>query len=88
MIEGLGSPFLGNGNIDGNPTFVDLAGGDLRLQSASPAIDRGGNVVDTIPFAPGFQGLPAADLAGEPRIVDGNGDGTAIVDMGAFEFQP
>jgi hypothetical protein len=28
------------------------------------------------------------DLDGNPRIVDGNGDDVATVDMGAYEFQP
>jgi len=28
------------------------------------------------------------DLDGHPRIVDGNGDSTATVDMGAYEYQP
>jgi hypothetical protein len=32
--------------------------------------------------------LPSKDLVGNPRIVNGNGGSTAIVDMGAYEFVP
>jgi hypothetical protein len=49
--------------------------GDLRLRLGSPAIDTGINSAI---------GLPT-DLDGYPRIFDGNGDGTATVDMGAYE---
>jgi hypothetical protein len=52
---------------------------NLRLQATSPAIDAGDN------SAPD---LPKKDLAGKPRIVDGDGDGDTIIDMGAYEFQP
>jgi hypothetical protein len=72
--------YTGTGNIDADPLFVDAAGGDLRLSSSiSPCVDTGDN------SAPG---LPTTDLAGNPRVVDGDLDDTAIVDMGAFELQP
>jgi hypothetical protein len=67
----------GVGVIDSDPLFV--AGGDYRLSSsASPCVDTGAN---------GAPGLPATDLAGNPRIVDGDRNGTVIVDMGAYEYQ-
>lgn len=50
-----------------------------RPDADSPLIDAGDN--DTID--PG-----ATDSAGAERIVDGDGDGTAAVDIKAFEFQP
>jgi hypothetical protein len=31
--------------------------------------------------------LPDKDIDGDPRILDGDGDGTAIVDMGVDEFR-
>ena len=50
----------------------------VQLPATSPAIDVGSN------SAPD---LPKKDFAGKPRIVDGNGDGSKIVDMGAYEIQ-
>lgn len=73
----------GGGNLDSNPYFQDAAGGDLRLQDLSPAIDAGNN-----------SAVPAGvttDLNGGPRFADisgvaDTGSGTApIVDMGAYE---
>ena len=61
------------GNISVSPRFV---GGRFHLRSDSPAIDAGRNI----------KGL-RFDYDGNPRKVDGNGDGIATMDMGAFEFQ-
>ena len=59
---------------------MDASGGDFRLQSTSPCIDTGDNT-----FVPsGVDG----DLDGSKRIVDGDSDGTATVDIGAYEYQP
>jgi hypothetical protein len=66
-----------NGNISASPEFV--SSGNLRLKGGSPAIDAGSNTAPN---------LPSTDLSGNPRIVDGNGGPTAIVDMGAYEFLP
>jgi len=74
------SGFTGPGNIDADPLFFDSSSGDLRLQSSnSPCVDTGDSNVS---------GLPATDLAGNPRIADGDGNGTATVDMGAYELPP
>ncbi len=75
----------GGDNIDISPKFVTpidpaiapTTSGNLRLKSSSPAIDVGSNsFVTDVP----------TDLDGEPRIVDGDFDGTPTVDMGAYEF--
>jgi len=65
------------GNIQEDPLFVDAKNGDFHLQSTSPCIDTGTN---DAPY------LPERDKDGKPRIIDGNGDEIAIVDMGAYEF--
>ena len=57
--------------------FEDRENGDFHLQAQSPCIDKGTN------YAPE---LPDKDKDGKPRVIDGNGDGEAIVDMGAYEF--
>jgi predicted outer membrane repeat protein len=73
----------GTGNIDADPLFVnaDIGVGviDLHLQDGSPCVDTASN--DAVPT-----GI-TTDLDGNLRIVDGNDDGTATVDMGAYEVQ-
>lgn len=61
--------------------------GTLQLSAESPLIDVGSNFVDIDPATPGVQFLPEIDFAGNWRIVDGNADGAATVDLGAYEFQ-
>jgi parallel beta-helix repeat protein len=67
-----------NGNISADPLFVKANGGNFQLTIGSLAIDSGTN------SAPN---LPPKDRANKPRIVDGNGDGIATIDMGALERQ-
>ena len=74
----VGGGWPGAGNIDADPLFV--GGGNLCLQAGSPCIDAGNNAA----VPPGV----TTDLAGNPRIVDGTGDGQAIVDIGAYEYEP
>ena len=61
----------------GDAGFADPANGDYRLRAGSPLVDLGE------PDVP--QGL---DLEGSPLVADGNGDGFARRDIGAFELQP
>jgi hypothetical protein len=64
------------GNVeDVNPAFVSAT--DFHLTPASPLVDHGN------PAA----GPPAQDLEGKTRVVDGDGNGSAIRDMGAYEVQ-
>jgi hypothetical protein len=65
-----------NGNISVNPLFVSSS--NFHLRGGSLAVDAGDN---------GAPNLPATDLDGNPRIVDGNLDGTVRIDMGVYEFQ-
>ena len=65
-----------NGCFSVDPLFEDASNGNFRLQDLSPCIDAGNNFV--APNRP--------DMDGHVRIVDGNGDGTATVDMGAYEY--
>ena len=59
--------------------FSDAANGDYRLNGASPCVDQGLN---------GAWGTDDLDLAGNGRLLDGNGDGDAVIDIGAFEYDP
>lgn len=69
-----GTADLSLGNTDADP----LLASDLSLPAGSPSVDAGD---------PAAGGL-ATDFLGAPRPVDGNGDGVAIRDQGAFEYQP
>jgi hypothetical protein len=64
-------PTNGVGNITSEPVFVDLSGGNLRLQSYSPCINAGNNSYAT----------NATDLDSNSRMVSGT------VDIGAYEYQ-
>lgn len=65
-----------NGCTNANPLFLDEANGNYYLQASSPCVDKGSN--SNAPDVP--------DLDGNARLADGNGDGTVIADMGAYEF--
>lgn len=66
----------GDGNITNDPQFVDAAASNFHLQDTSPCIDAGSNALMA----------SAADLDGIPRPLDGNANGSAIVDMGCYEY--
>jgi hypothetical protein len=61
----------------GDARFVNPEAGDYRLLPGSPIIDAGDPAT-----------AQGADLDGNPLVADGNGDGTARRDLGAFELQP
>jgi predicted outer membrane repeat protein len=77
---GLGTD--GGNNIDDDPLFVTLVDpttapttvGDLHLQTDSPAVDTGDN-------GPCL----SIDLDGNKRPIDGDLNGSAVCDMGAYE---
>ncbi len=65
---------LANGPDSG---FVNAAASDYRLRPDSVLVDAGNPVPPT----------SESDLRGLPRVRDGNGDGSSIADIGAFEYQ-
>ena len=86
-------PFGGaaNHNIDDNPLFWNAGSGNLRITGNSPCIEAGsnpavpadaldldadGNISEQTPF----------DLDNRNRFSDGDCDGNAVVDMGAYEL--
>lgn len=82
-MQGL-SQYTGSNNISGDPLFVDALGDDglagtidddLHLAAASPCIDAGNNA-DVV---------TVNDLDGNDRVLDGDDNGTFVVDMGPYE---
>ena len=65
-----------SGNISADPLFWDSVTDDYRLGDGSPSIDAGDNTTPD---------LPMEDLDGVNRVLDGDGDTVAVVDMGAYE---
>jgi predicted outer membrane repeat protein len=77
-IEG-GLRGVGNLNVDPRFGVFDDYGGPTRLFAlliSSPLIDQGSPSV-----------CPTTDPLGLPRPVDGDGNGSAVCDMGAFEYR-
>ncbi|MBL1217876.1 MAG: hypothetical protein D8M59_10320 [Planctomycetes bacterium] len=77
--------YMGEGNIDADPLFVDPVNGNYRFLMGTPCIDAANNkaVPPEITF----------DLDGNPRFKNDRGlrdtgsGSSPIVDMGCFEFQ-
>jgi hypothetical protein len=65
------------GCISQDPLFVDPGNQNYHLQAASPCIDQG----DSSRVNP-----PYTDFEGDARIIDGDDNGSVVVDMGADEF--
>ena len=79
IVEG---GFTGTGNLNADPQFVDLAGRDLRITSASPAVDAADN---GMVFGFVHDAGRAPRFVDEPLVVDTGAGPAPIVDMGAYE---
>ena len=66
-----GGDYQSGGNLNVDPLYADMAGGDLHLTETSSVIDKGLNTAPAI---------PTVDFDGDARILEGT------VDMGADEF--
>ncbi len=68
-----------DGNMEQDPQFLDEGENPYQLSEFSPCIDAG------TPDTTGLF-LPPWDLLHNQRVWDGNDDGTAIIDMGCYEY--
>jgi len=78
LADGFWTDLTGQGqnNLTDDPLFISgWPQVNLNFQPASPAIDAGDNA-----------SCPGEDYLGNLRPVDGNNDGEAICDIGAFEW--
>lgn len=86
-IEGLtGNGIYGDvnemdGNFDVDPQFDTNGEHECALSENSACIDNGINTLLISVFS-----LPEIDILGNERVWDGNNDGEASVDMGAYEY--
>ncbi|MBP7563932.1 MAG: right-handed parallel beta-helix repeat-containing protein, partial [Candidatus Cloacimonetes bacterium] len=71
--------FEGENILTCDPAFPDTSSSDFNLQQVSPCVDAGTPDVAEL-------NLPLLDIHGNNRIQDGDQDGTALVDIGASEY--
>jgi len=69
----------GIGDLFVDAGMVDAAAGDFHLTDTSPLLDMGTS---------GIAGTPTLDVYLEPRLADGDGNGSVVIDIGADELNP
>jgi hypothetical protein len=74
---GTGATWFGEGSIDAGPGFA--LPGDYHLTASSPCVETGGTPLPD---------SGSRDLDGGMRLEDADDDGTRVVDMGAYEYDP
>lgn len=67
------------GNTEADPQFAGDGNAPYRLSALSPLIDAGLQI---------DYGAESTDAGGNERYYDGDGDGIAQIDIGAYEYQP
>lgn len=79
FVDDLNAQGFASENLDVDPAFADPASGDYHLTADSPLIDRAQAATEVL--------LQPMDLDGVTRPVDGDLDGEARSDIGAFEYR-
>jgi hypothetical protein len=79
QTSGNGTVYWLGGNVFDDPLFAGTGDDPYSLLPGSPCIDAGK------PDTTGLN-LPPWDIIGNLRVWDGDGDGTEVIDMGAYEF--
>ncbi|MFA6187060.1 MAG: S8 family serine peptidase, partial [Phycisphaerae bacterium] len=74
----LSTTYEGQDNIAADPCFINASAGDYRLKFLSPCVDAGNPT-----FTPGEN---ETDVYNSYRLLDGDRDGTARIDIGAAEL--
>jgi hypothetical protein len=65
-------------NIDEDPAFLGTGEFPYALQETSACVDAG--------CPADWYMIPDFDIIGNQRVLDGNGDGRLVADMGAYEY--
>ncbi len=79
IVSNNGGVYWLEGNLDTDPLFSLTNPYYFSLTNNSPCVDMGNP--DTLGL-----NLPTTDIIGNNRLWDGNNDGSAIIDIGAYEF--
>jgi len=69
----------GTGDLLVDAEMADPAGGDFHLTDTSPLVDMGTD---------GIAGMPGDDIYEDPRLADGDQNGSVVIDIGADEVNP